>query len=80
MARPLSRRDFVRTSAAAGLAAAAPRALAQKAPGGVTGRRLWESLEAESSRRMADALRREKLRVPIAGVSHWRQPAEHRRH
>src|SRR5215468_3441246 len=37
MARPLSRRDFVRTSAAAGLAAAAPRALAQKAPAVATG-------------------------------------------
>jgi N4-(beta-N-acetylglucosaminyl)-L-asparaginase len=37
MARPLSRRDFVRTSAAATLAAAAPRALAQKAPAVATG-------------------------------------------
>jgi N4-(beta-N-acetylglucosaminyl)-L-asparaginase len=37
MARPFSRRDFVRTSAAAGLAAAAPRVLAQKAPAVASG-------------------------------------------
>jgi N4-(beta-N-acetylglucosaminyl)-L-asparaginase len=38
MARRFTRRDFVRTSAAAGLAAAAPRAFAQKAPAVTTGR------------------------------------------
>ncbi|HEY1434841.1 MAG TPA: N(4)-(beta-N-acetylglucosaminyl)-L-asparaginase [Thermoanaerobaculia bacterium] len=37
MRRGFTRRDFVRTSAAAGLAAAAPRALAQKAAAVVTG-------------------------------------------
>jgi N4-(beta-N-acetylglucosaminyl)-L-asparaginase len=37
MVRRFTRRDFVRTSAAAGLAAAAPRALAQKAPAVSTG-------------------------------------------
>ena len=51
-------------------------ALAEKAPGGLTGRRLWEWIEAEHSRRMADALRGDKLRVPIAGVSHWRREPE----
>ncbi len=50
--------------------------LAEKAPGGVAGRRLWELVEADHSRRMADALRQEKLRVPIAGVSHWRREPE----
>jgi hypothetical protein len=52
------------------------RALSEKAPGGLTGRRLWEWVEAEHSRQMADALRADKLRVPIAGVSHWRREAE----
>ena len=51
-------------------------ALAEKAPGGMTGRRLWEWVEAEHSRRMADALRGDRLRVPIAGVSHWRREPE----
>ena len=37
MARRFTRRDFVRASAAAGIAASAPRALAQKAPAVVTG-------------------------------------------
>ena len=37
MVRRFTRRDFVRTSAAAGLAAAAPRGLAQKAPAVSTG-------------------------------------------
>ncbi len=37
MSRRFTRRDFVRTSAAAGLAAAAPRALAREAPAIVTG-------------------------------------------
>src|SRR5262245_53895622 len=37
MARRISRREFVRTSAAAGVAVAAPRALAQKAPAVSTG-------------------------------------------
>jgi hypothetical protein len=50
--------------------------LAEKARGGVAGRRLWESLEADHSRRMAEALRQAKVRVPIAGVSHWRREPE----
>ena len=52
------------------------RALSEKAPGGLTGRGLWAWIEAEHSRRMADALRADKLRVPIAGVSHWRREPE----
>src|SRR5262249_23627650 len=51
-------------------------ALAEKAPGGVGGRRLWESVGAEHARRMAEALRQDHLRVPIAGVSHWRREPE----
>ncbi len=46
---------------------------AVKAAGGLSGRRLWESVESEHSRQMADDLRRGKLRAPIAGVSHWRR-------
>src|SRR5262249_60440572 len=45
-------------------------------PGGAAGRRLWELIEADHSRRMADALRQDKVRVPIAGVSHWRREPE----
>ncbi len=51
-------------------------ALAEKAPGGLTGRGLWEWIEAQRSRETAEALRVDKLRVPIAGVSHWRREAE----
>ena len=50
--------------------------LAAKAPGGLAGRRLWEWVESEHSRQMADDLRKDKLRVPIAGVSHWRREHE----
>jgi hypothetical protein len=49
---------------------------AAKAPGGYSGRRLWEWAESEHSRQMADDLRHGKLRAPIAGVSHWRREAE----
>lgn len=60
--------------------AAALRKRAADAPGGSTGRRLWEWAETEHSREMADALRRSKLRAPIASVSHWRRdPAEFNR-
>ena len=50
--------------------------LAAKAPGGLTGRKLWEWVEATHFRQVADILRKEKLRVPIAGVSHWRREPE----
>ena len=49
---------------------------AAKAPGGLTGRRLWEWAESEHLRQMAEDLRRGKLRAPIAGGSHWRREAE----
>ncbi|WP_422930391.1 hypothetical protein [Singulisphaera sp. PoT] len=40
------------------------------------GRRYWQSLGASHWRGLADTLRKDKLRVPIAGVSHWRRDAE----
>ena len=39
-------------------------------------RRFWESLESAHLKKMADALRKDELRVPIAGVSHWRREPE----
>jgi hypothetical protein len=56
--------------------AAILRTLAEKAPGGLAGRRLWEGVEGERSRQMADALRKDNLRVPIAGVSSQRRERE----
>jgi hypothetical protein len=50
-------------------------ALAEKARG-APGRRFWESVEAGHSKQMADALRKDGVRVPIAGVSHWRREPE----
>lgn len=47
-----------------------------RAPAGYSGRRLWEWAEAEHLREMADELRLNKLRAPIAGVSHWRREAD----
>jgi hypothetical protein len=55
------------------------RAVAAKAPGGLSGHRLWEWAESEHSRQMAEDLRRAKLRAPIAGVSHWRRETEFNR-
>ena len=51
------------------------QALAEKAQGG-PGRRFWESIESAHSKQMADALRKDHVRVPIAGVSHWRREPE----
>ncbi len=56
--------------------AASLRSLAEKAQGGISGRRLWESVEAERSRQMAESLRKDNLRVPIAGVSSQRREHE----
>jgi hypothetical protein len=39
-------------------------------------RRFWESLELDHCEKMAKALRRDHLRVPIAGISHWRREPE----
>ena len=51
------------------------QSLAEKARG-APGRRFWESVESAHSKQMADALRKDGLRVPIAGVSHWRREPE----
>ena len=51
------------------------QSLAEKAKGG-PGRRFWESVEAAYARQMTQALRKDGLRVPIAGVSHWRREPE----
>jgi len=51
------------------------RDLTAKSPEGA-GRRLWQSLESAHSEQMAKALRDDHLRVPIAGVSHWRREPE----
>jgi hypothetical protein len=51
------------------------RELAEKGAGG-PGRRFWESIEAAHSKRVADALRRDNLKAPVAGVSHWRRESE----
>jgi hypothetical protein len=55
--------------------AAELKSLAQKLAYGA-GRRLWQHLEAEHLKAFADRLRHDHLRVPIAGVSHWRRELE----
>jgi hypothetical protein len=55
--------------------AAELRTLAQKSSLG-QGRRFWQSLEAEHWKDFAGQLRRAQVRVPIAGVSHWRREPE----
>lgn len=51
------------------------RALAAKSKvGGI--RRIWQELGEVHWREMANSLRKDKLRVPIAGVSHWRRDPE----
>ncbi len=51
------------------------RTLAEKAHGGLAGKRLWECVEADRSRQMAEELRKDNLQVPIAGVSSQRREA-----
>lgn len=46
---------------------------AAKAAGGRQG---WQKLESQQWRSVAEALRADGLRVPIAGSSHWRREAE----
>jgi hypothetical protein len=55
--------------------AKALHALAERSSGAL-GKRLWESVESGHSKHMADALRKDGLRVPVAGVSHWRRDPE----
>jgi hypothetical protein len=43
---------------------------------GVAGRGGWRTVEAASLKEMADTLRAVGVRVPIAGVSHWRREPE----
>ena len=43
---------------------------------GNAGHRFWESIESAHLKKMADALRKDGLRVPMAGVSHWRREPE----
>jgi hypothetical protein len=43
---------------------------------GATGRGLWAAIETEHWKEIAGALRRDKLRVPIASLSHWRKETE----
>lgn len=50
------------------------RIASTKTMGGI--RRVWQELGEEHWRGMAEALRKDKLRVPIAGVSHWRRDPE----
>ena len=49
--------------------------LAERAQGS-TGHRFWESIESAHLKKMADALRKDELRAPLAGVSHWRREPE----
>jgi hypothetical protein len=51
------------------------RTLGQKSTSG-TSRRFWQSLESAHYKAMVEALRNDKLRVPIAGCSHWRREPE----
>jgi hypothetical protein len=39
-------------------------------------RRFWESVELEHCEQTAKALRRDHVRVPIGGISHWRREPE----
>jgi hypothetical protein len=55
--------------------AKALRALADRSTSGA-GRRFWESAESARLKQFADALRKAHLRVPVAGVSHWRRESE----
>ena len=55
--------------------AAALKARAQASPHG-SGRRFWQAIESAHWKELADALRADGLRVPIAGVSHWRREPE----
>lgn len=41
-----------------------------------SGKRFWQSLGAAHWKGLAETLRKDKLRVPIAGVSHWRRDPE----
>jgi len=41
-----------------------------------SGRRFWESVESTYLKQTAESLRKSQVKVPIAGVSHWRRESE----
>lgn len=43
---------------------------------GLSGRRLWQSIESAHYSEWAGRLRKDGLKAPIAGVSHWRRESE----
>jgi hypothetical protein len=51
------------------------RELAERTQGSA-GHRFWETIESAHLKKMADALRKDELRAPLAGVSHWRRDPE----
>jgi hypothetical protein len=51
------------------------RALAEKSTGGA-GKRFLEVVESAHLKQMVAALRNDQIKVPIAGVSHWRRETE----
>ena len=51
------------------------RELGARALGGA-GHRFWESIESDHLNKMAVALRKDGLKAPVAGVSHWRREPE----
>jgi hypothetical protein len=51
------------------------RALSDRSGSG-SGRRFWESVESDQLKHVAESLRKSQVRVPIAGVSHWRRESE----
>ena len=55
--------------------AATLKARAQSTAHGL-GRRSWQAIESAHWKELADALRADGLRVPIAGASHWRREPE----
>ncbi len=55
--------------------AAALKTRAQASPHG-SGRRFWQAIESAHWKELADALRGDGLRVPVAGASHWRREPE----
>jgi hypothetical protein len=57
--------------------AQALRTLAQKGTNtSGSGRRFWQAVETAHFKEMVDALHKVKVRVPIAGCSHWRREPE----
>jgi hypothetical protein len=49
--------------------------LEKRAPSSAS-HRFWESLESAHFKKMADTLRQDELKAPVASVSHWRREGE----